>query len=56
MGKGKGKRINIILEHATAFGKYRYHTLKNRQNTIDRLKLKKYSPLTKKHEIFKELK
>ena len=56
MAKNKGARINITLEHKSQQGIYRYHTLKNRRNTPERLELKKYSPATKKHEIFKEIK
>jgi len=47
---GKGKRISVTLEHTTKLGKYRYHTSKNKQNTSERLELRKYSPITKKHE------
>ena len=56
MAKSKGARIRITLEHRSEQGVYRYHTTKNRRNTVDRLELKKYSPVTKKHEIFKEIK
>ena len=56
MAKSKGSRIRIILEHRCGEGVYRYHTKKNRRNTTDRLELKKYSPITKKHELFKEIK
>ena len=56
MAKSKGARIRITLEHKCEQGVYRYHTSKNRRNTTDRLELKKYSPVTKKHELFKEIK
>lgn len=56
MAKSKGARIRIILEHRSEQGVYRYHTSKNRRNTTDRLELCKYSPVTKKHEIFREIK
>jgi large subunit ribosomal protein L33 len=52
----KGLRVLIVLEHKSSQGTYRYYTTKNRRNTTDRLSLKKYSPVTKKHEIFKEVK
>ena len=57
----KGNRVQVILEcteHKTSGqpGTSRYVTTKNRRNTTDRLELKKYSPVTKKHEIFKEIK
>jgi large subunit ribosomal protein L33 len=56
MAKSKGARINVTLEHKCEQGVYRYHTSKNRRNTPKRLTLKKYSPITKQHEIFKEIK
>jgi len=56
MAKSKGSRIRITLEHKSEQGVYRYYTSKNRRNTTERLALKKYSPITKKHELFKEIK
>ena len=56
MAKSKGARIRVTLEHKSDLGVYRYHTTKNRRNTTERLELNKYSPVTKKHEIFKEIK
>ncbi len=56
MAKNKGVRIGITLECQTSEGVYRYRTTKNRRNTPDRLELKKYCPLSKKHEVFKEIK
>jgi|TARA_X000000368_G_C22926966_1_gene665719 large subunit ribosomal protein L33 len=56
MAKSKGVRIQVTLEHRSEQGVYRYHTSKNRRNTTERLELKKYSPITKKHELFKEIK
>ena len=52
MAKSKGARIPITLEHRCEQGVYRYHTSKNRRNTTERLELKKYSPVTKKHDKF----
>ena len=52
----KGNRVQVILEHRSEQWVYRYHTTKNRKNTTERLELKKYSPVTKKHELFKEIK
>jgi large subunit ribosomal protein L33 len=54
MAKSKGGRVRIILEHRSENGVYRYHTTKNRRNTTERIELKKYSPITKKHELFRE--
>ena len=56
MAKGKGARIQVTLEHKCELGTYRYTTVKNRRNTTERLELRKYSPVTKKHEVFKEIK
>lgn len=56
MAKSKGARIVITLECKTSEGVYRYNTTKNRKNTPNRIELKKYCPVTRKHEIFKEIK
>lgn len=56
MAKGKGARIQVTLEHKCKLGTYRYTTVKNRRNTTERIELRKYSPVTKKHEVFKEIK
>ena len=56
MAKSKGIRLRVILEHRSEQGVYRYYTSKNRRNTTARLELKKYSPITKKHELFREIK
>jgi len=52
----KGARVQVTLEHKSEKGVYRYYTSKNRRNTTERIELKKYSPITKKHEVFKEIK
>lgn len=57
----KGNRIQVILEcteHKTTgrAGTSRYITTKNRKNTTDRLELKKYNPILKKHTVHKEIK
>ena len=61
MAKQKGNRIQVILEcteHKTTgvSGTSRYITQKNRKNTPDRIELKKYNPVLKKHTIHKEIK
>lgn len=56
MMRNKESRLHIILEHKSNKGVYRYCTSKNRNNTKNPLVLKKYSPLTKKHELFREIK
>ena len=55
MAKSKGARIVVTLECRSAEGVYRYTTTKNRRNTPNKIELKKYCPLSKKHEIFKEM-
>lgn len=57
----KGNRIQVILEcteHKTTGrpGTSRYITTKNRKNTTDRLELKKYNSILKKHTVHKEIK
>lgn len=56
MAKKKGTRVVITLEHKSDKGTYRYTTEKNKRNTPNRLEMRKYSPLTRQHEIFKEIK
>ncbi len=57
----KGNRIQVILEctehKATGLpGTSRYVSVKNRKNTTERLELKKYNPVLKKHTVHKEIK
>ena len=54
--KGKDVRLKITLECTEAPGTSRYSTIKNRRNTPDRLELKKYNPVLRKHTIHKEIK
>ena len=51
----KPKREKIKLESSAGTG-YFYTTFKNRQNTTDKIELKKYDPVVRKHVIFKEKK
>jgi large subunit ribosomal protein L33 len=51
----KGKREKIRLESSAGTGHF-YTTVKNRQNTPDKLELKKYDPVVRKHVEFKEAK
>ncbi|WP_185873391.1 50S ribosomal protein L33 [Blattabacterium cuenoti] len=60
MGK-KGNRIQIILEcseqkETGISGISRYVTTKNKKNTPNRIKLKKFNPILKKYTIHKEIK
>jgi large subunit ribosomal protein L33 len=59
--KGKDARIQIILEcteHKDSGmpGTSRYITYKNRKNTTERLELRKYNPILRRHTIHKEIK
>ncbi len=61
MAKQKGNRIQVILEcteHKASgqAGTSRYVTQKNRKNTPDRIELRKYNAVLKKHTIHKEIK
>lgn len=57
----KGNRIQIILEcteqkETGIPGVSRYVSQKNRKNTPERVELKKYNPILRKHTIHKEIK
>ncbi|MEN8787389.1 MAG: large subunit ribosomal protein L33 [Urechidicola sp.] len=61
MAKTKGNRIQVILEctehKATGVpGTSRYITTKNRKNTPERMEVKKYNRILRKHTIHKEIK
>ncbi len=51
----KGAREKIKLESSAGTGFF-YTTTKNRQKTPDKLELKKYDPVVRKHVPFKETK
>ncbi len=51
----KGAREKIKLESSAGTG-YFYTTMKNRQKTPDKMELKKYDPVVRKHVLFKETK
>lgn len=52
----KGDRVQVILECTEKPGSSRYVTTKNRRNTPERLELKKYNPVLRKHTVHKEIK
>jgi large subunit ribosomal protein L33 len=61
MAKKKGNRLMVILEcteHKASGlpGTSRYMTYKNRKNTTERLELKKFNPIMRKHTVHKEIK
>ena len=57
----QGNRIQVILEcsehkDSNKPGTSRYITTKNRKNTTERLALKKYNPILRRHTLHKEIK
>ncbi|MEX0772252.1 MAG: 50S ribosomal protein L33 [Balneolales bacterium] len=56
MAKGKGNRIQVILECTEAPGTSRYVTTKNRRTTTGRVEINKYNPKLRKHTLHKEIK
>ncbi len=59
--KTKDARIQVILEctehkESGMPGTSRYITTKSRKNTPNRLELKKYNPILRRHTIHKEIK
>ena len=51
----KGAREKIKLESTAGTGFF-YTTRKNKQNTPDKLEIKKYDPKARKHVTYKETK
>jgi large subunit ribosomal protein L33 len=56
MAKSKEARIKITLECTEAPGTSRYSTTKNRRNTTERIQIRKYNPVLRKHTVHKEIK
>ncbi|MEX0780067.1 MAG: 50S ribosomal protein L33 [Balneolales bacterium] len=56
MAKGKGNRIQVILECTEAPGTSRYVTTKNRRTTTGRVEINKYNAKLRKHTLHKEIK
>jgi large subunit ribosomal protein L33 len=57
----KGNRVQVILEctehkNSGMPGTSRYITTKNRKNTTDRLEMKKFNSVLRKHTVHKEIK
>lgn len=48
----KGPRVTVKM--VSKDGKHVYYTQKNTRNTTDKLKLKKYNPVTQQHEEYTE--
>lgn len=53
MGKSDNRTLVKLKSTESA---YIYYTNKNKKNTEDRLELKKYDPVIRKHVLFKESK
>ncbi len=53
MGRSSDKRPIIKLRSTAGTG-YMYVTRKNKVNSRERIELKKYDPMVRKHVIFKE--
>ena len=51
--KSKRKLVGLVSE---ASGHRSYYTVKNTMNTTEKLSLKKYDPVTRKHELYVETK
>ena len=51
----KGGREKIKLESSAGTGHF-YTTAKNKTNTPNKLELKKYDPVARKHVVYKETK
>ena len=50
----KGNRQNVILVSPETG--HQYHTEKNKRNTTERIEIKKYDPMARKHVLYKEKK
>lgn len=50
----KGNRVLVKLR-STESG-HMYYTTKNRRNTTQRIELRKYDPIVRKHVLYKETK
>lgn len=48
----KDDRIKIKLRSTES--SYVYHTMKSKRNTPERIQLRKYDPILRRHVIFKE--
>jgi len=44
----------VMIKMRSTESPYTYTTMKNKRNTPDRIQLKKYDPVIRKHVIFKE--
>lgn len=56
MAKKKGEKREIIRVYCTEDSKTYYTTTKNKQNTPDKLEVRKYNPNLRKVTLFREKK
>ena len=54
MAKKKGDRVQVKLKSTES--PHIYYSIKNRKNSTDKLELKKYDPVLRKHILYKEQK
>lgn len=47
-----GPRVNVKMRSTES--PHRYYTEKNKRNTPDRLELRKYDPVLRRHVLYKE--
>jgi len=52
----KNTKRKIVGMVSKASGHRSYYTVKNTQNTTTKLSLRKYDPITRKHELYEETK
>lgn len=52
----KKKDIRIVVKMQSTESNYMYYTQKNRRNNPQRMELRKFDPIVKKHVLFKESK
>lgn len=52
MAKKTGPRV--VIKMASTESPHRYSTTKNKRNSPDRLELKKYDPVLKRHVVYRE--
>ena len=53
MARSASDKIKLVSNANTG---YYYTTLKNKRNTPDKMEMKKYDPVVRKHVMFKEAK
>lgn len=56
MANKKSTKRKLVGLVSKASGHRTYYTVKNAQNTADKLVLRKYDPITRKHEDYEETK